>query len=113
MIQHVWQGSDAELEEEAVKSHRALCAIHAQQPRKAFNQASALSDKDSSELWNSSQMECRPFKDPTYDLRRMEQEVAVQAVPVVQELAVQATPQRVSSATLCTSNSLPLTGHPL
>jgi hypothetical protein len=40
-------------------------------------------------------MECRPFKDPTYDLRRMEQDMAVQAVPVTQDLAVQATPARV------------------
>ena len=97
---HVWQGSDAELEEEAIKSHRALCVLQAQQPLKAFSQACTLSDKDSSELWNSSQMECRPFKDPTYDLRRLEQEVAVQAVPKLQELAVQATPQRVSSSAL-------------
>ena len=42
-------------------------------------------------------MECRPFKDPTYDLRRMEQEVAVQAVPVTQDLAIQATPARVGT----------------
>ncbi len=40
-------------------------------------------------------MECRPFKDPTYDLRRMEQDMAVQAVPLTQDLAVQATPARV------------------
>ena len=101
---HMWQGSDAELEEEAVRSHRAACVLLAQQPRQAFSQPCSLSDKDSSELWNSSQMECRPFKDPTYDLRRLEQEVAVQAVPVLQDLAVQATPQRVSlshSWTLC------------
>ncbi len=40
-------------------------------------------------------MECRPFKDPTYALRRMEQDMAVQAVPLTQDLAVQATPARV------------------
>ena len=90
------QGSDAELEEETVKAHRGRCVLLAQQPRQAFHQTTNLSDKDSSELWNSSQMECRPFKDPTYDLRRMEQDIGIQAVPVTQDLAIQATPARVS-----------------
>ena len=67
----------------------------AQQPRRAFHQLCNLTDKDSSELWNSSHMECRPFKDPTYDLRRLEQDIAIQAVPLTQDLAVQATPTRV------------------
>jgi len=91
----VLQGSDVELEEAAITSHRPPCVLLAHQPRRAFHQVCNLSDKDSSELWNSSQMECRPFKDPTYDLRRMEQDMAVQAVPVTQDLAVQATPARV------------------
>ena len=94
------QGSDAELEEAAVTSHRAACVMLAQQPRRAFHQLCNLSDKDSSELWNSSHMECRPFKDPTYDLRRMEQDMAVQAVPLTQELSIQATPARVSACLL-------------
>ncbi|KAL0054665.1 hypothetical protein WJX82_000717 [Trebouxia sp. C0006] len=91
-----WQclGSDVELEEAAITSHRPPCVLLAHQPRRAFHQVCNLSDKDSSELWNSSQMECRPFKDPTYDLRRMEQDTAVQAVPLTQDLAVQATPAR-------------------
>ena len=93
------QGSDAELEEAAVTSHRGHCVLLAQQPRRAFHQTTNLSDKDSSELWNSSQMECRPFKDPTYDLRRVEQDIGVQAVPVTQDLAIQATPARVSLPT--------------
>lgn len=93
------QGSDAELQEAAVTSHRRRCVLLAQQPRQAFHQTTNLSDKDSSELWNSSQMECRPFKDPTYDLRRLEQEIGVQAVPVTQDLAIQATPARVSLPT--------------
>ena len=90
------QGSDAELEEETVTAHRSRCVLLAQQHRRAFHQTTNLSDKDSSELWNSSHMECRPFKDPTYDLRRMEQDIGIQAVPVTQDLAIQATPARVS-----------------
>ena len=93
------QGSDAELEEAAVVSHRERCVLLAQQPRRVFHQTTNLSDKDSSELWNSSQMECRPFKDPTYDLRRLEQDIGVQAVPLTQDLAIQATPARVSFPT--------------
>lgn len=80
-------------------SHRGRCVLLAHQPRRAFHQTTNLSDKDSSELWNSSQMECRPFKDPTYDLRCLEQDIAVQAVPVTQDLAIQATPARVSLPT--------------
>ena len=100
------QGSDAELEEAAVTSHRDHCVLLAQQPRRAFHQTTNLSDKDSSELWNSSQMECRPFKDPTYDLRRLEQDVGVQAVPVTQDLAIQATPSRVSLPTPTLGSSI-------
>ncbi|KAL3133575.1 hypothetical protein ABBQ38_007422 [Trebouxia sp. C0009 RCD-2024] len=101
-----WQclGSDAELDEAAVTSHRGPCVLLAQQPRRAFHQTTNLSDKDSSELWNSSQMECRPFKDPTYDLRRLELDMAVQAVPVTQDLAIQATPARVSPLIDCMHN---------
>lgn len=95
------QGSDAELEEAAVTAHRGPCVLLAQQPRRAFHQTTNLSDKDSSELWNSSQMECRPFKDPTYDLRRLELDMAVQAVPVTQDLAIQATPARVCLLIAC------------
>jgi len=36
-------------------------------------------------------MECRPFKDPGFDLVRMEHDMGVQAVPVETEAAVQAT----------------------
>lgn len=34
-------------------------------------------------------MECRPFKDPNFDLRRSEQDVAVQAVPPATDQGVQ------------------------
>ena len=37
------------------------------------------------------QMEVRPFRDSNYDLRRVEQDIAVQAVVVVQDTGVQAT----------------------
>ena len=77
----------------------------AQQPRRAFHQLCNLTDKDSSELWNSSHMECRPFKDPTYDLRRLEQDIAIQAVPLTEDLAIQATPARVRPCAVLTSLS--------
>lgn len=43
-----------------------------------FLQEYKFGDKDSHELWNSTHMECRPFKDPNFDLRRAELDIAIQ-----------------------------------
>ena len=43
-------------------------------------------------------MEVRPFRDSNYDLRRVEQDMAAQAVVVVQDTAVQATGGQVRGA---------------
>jgi hypothetical protein len=48
-----------------------------------------LTDVGASDLWNSAQNECRPFKDPNYDLRRARREGGVQAVPQLVERGVQ------------------------
>lgn len=57
--------------------------------RREFGQPPRLSDKDAHELWNSSHMECRPYKDATFTKRRMEHDKATQAIPGTQETAVQ------------------------
>ena len=57
--------------------------------RRDFGGVCKLADKDAHELWNSSQMECRPFKDPNFDMRKMEQEVAVTCIRPTLETAVQ------------------------
>jgi len=58
-------------------------------PRRAFGAAVSLSDAPAAELWASSTSEVWPFKDAAYDLKRVTLEAAAQAVPVLQEAAVQ------------------------
>jgi len=83
-------GSEVEIEEASVRPRREAVRMVVQRKRREFNLAFRLSDKDAHELWNSSQMECRPFKDPNFDLRKMEQDVAVQAVAATASVWVQA-----------------------
>ena len=72
-----------------MRTRREPIRIIIQRKRKDFRQAFKLADKDAHELWNSSQMECRPFKDPNFDMRKMEQEVAVTCIRPTLETAVQ------------------------
>ena len=53
-----------------------------------------FSDADSVELWNSAQMECRPFKEKTPSVYFLEADAAVQAVPETTSIEIQATPGR-------------------
>ena len=156
------QGSEVDIEEESAAQSRPGLLVLARRARQHFRRPCVLSDKDSAELWNSSQagcqmllccayrqgpcptgmlhlcsrsclkaccsthselfvltwrllvtggccadvpqqaphhtflmamlqMEVRPFRDSNYDLRRVEQDMAVQAVVVVQDTGVQAT----------------------
>lgn len=57
--------------------------------RREFGRPARLSDKDAHELWNSSHMECRPYKDATFTKRRMEHDKGTQAIPAVSETAAQ------------------------
>ena len=65
-----------------------------------LGQAYDFTDKDASELWNSSQMECRPFKDPNFELIRLEKDVAVQAIPTSVDCGSQATKNRSINAVM-------------
>lgn len=58
-------------------------------PRRGFGAPLALADVPAAELWASNTMEARPFKDANYELRKAQLEAAVQAVPRLQEAAVQ------------------------
>ncbi|GAX83067.1 hypothetical protein CEUSTIGMA_g10493.t1 [Chlamydomonas eustigma] len=84
------RGSELEIEEASVFAKREPLQMVIQRRRREFYQAFKLTDKDAHELWNSSQMECRPFKDPNFDLRHLEQERGVQAVPETSSIAIQA-----------------------
>ncbi|KXZ55747.1 hypothetical protein GPECTOR_2g1297 [Gonium pectorale] len=87
-----WQsmGSEVDIEEASVRPRRDPIRLVVQRRRREFHAPNIkLADKDAHELWNSSQMECRPFKDPNFDMRRMEQDVGVQAVAPLREMGTQ------------------------
>lgn len=77
------------MEEAAVRSGRQPVVVAVQRKRRLFNAPAALGDRDAAELWNSAHMECRPFKDPNFDLRRAVIDTAVQAVPPLVDMSVQ------------------------
>ena len=83
--------NEAEIEEASISSTRETVTVTISRKRREFGAPYKFSDKDSQELWNSSQMECRPFKDPNFELKRLEREVGVQAIPETTERPIQAT----------------------
>lgn len=74
-------GSEVEVDLMQVRPQRPKLLCLAERRRAFFNREVNLSDRESHDLWNSSQMECRPFKDPNFDLKRFETETGVQASP--------------------------------
>lgn len=90
----VTKGSEQEIEDTIVRPRRDTIQMIVQRRRREFNQPIKFGDKDAHELWNSSQMECRPFKDPNFDLRKMEQDCGTQAVPATMEVSIQASGNR-------------------
>ncbi|KAK3283163.1 hypothetical protein CYMTET_9130 [Cymbomonas tetramitiformis] len=87
----VSQGSELEIEEAMAKPTRELLVVSIARKRREFGASHKFSDKDSQELWNSSQMECRPFKDPNFELKRLEHELGIQAIASKVLVSVQAT----------------------
>lgn len=83
-------GSEADLEEESVRPSASLAALKLVRKRKHFGAALQLSATDAQELFSSAQCECRPFRDPHFDLRRHEVDVGVQAAPPTRHAAAQA-----------------------
>ena len=87
-------GSAAELAERAVHPLRGRVRMAFSRPRRGFGERLKLSDRDAQELWSSGQMECRPHKDPNFELRRAEMEVGCQGVMPTADAGVQAAPGR-------------------
>lgn len=48
------------------------------------------------ETWTSSAMECRPFKDPSFEHFMVEQDTATQAIPVIKDTGAQTVQLRES-----------------
>jgi len=84
-------GSEVEIEAARAKPTREPLVVQISRRRREFKAPYKFTDKDSQELWNSSQMECRPFKDPNFELRRMEHDMGIQAVAEDVDACVQAT----------------------
>lgn len=75
----------------------------------------ARRSKDAQEMWNSSHMSINHFKDDNYSLVRREMEVAVQAVPLMVDTAIQATgacPIALSQPTAASLEGAPLLESP-
>jgi hypothetical protein len=81
---------------ESVTATRDPILIRATKKRRDFYQKIALADRDSLETWSSSQMECRPFKDPSFDKYMLEQDTASQAIPDTKDTAAQTVQLRCS-----------------
>jgi len=81
----VSQGSEAEIEDEAVQTTRELFVLSMVRKRREFGAAYKFSDRDAQEDPNLTQNDCRPYKDPNFELRRKEHHIGVQACPEVAE----------------------------
>ncbi|KAJ3291525.1 WD repeat-containing protein 63 [Borealophlyctis nickersoniae] len=70
-------GSDKEIDSEKVVHNRDLIHVRVSRKRRDFGSLCKFGDRDAHDGF----VECRPFRDPTYELSRMEVTAAVQAVP--------------------------------
>ncbi|KAJ3039952.1 WD repeat-containing protein 63 [Rhizophlyctis rosea] len=70
-------GSDKEIESETVTHNRQLINVKVSRKRREFGGPCKFGDRDAHDGFT----ECRPFRDPTYEITRMEVTAAVQAVP--------------------------------
>ncbi|KAJ3055753.1 WD repeat-containing protein 63 [Rhizophlyctis rosea] len=70
-------GSDKEIEAEMVVHNRQLIHVKVSRKRREFGSPCKFGDRDGHDGFT----ECRPFRDPTYEITRMELPAAVQAVP--------------------------------
>ena len=59
-------GSEFDIEEESIAPGGVPVVIEVFRKRREFGVDVKLVDTDSADLWNSSQMECRPFKGGVY-----------------------------------------------
>mmetsp|Transcript_38086 Transcript_38086/g.64023 ORF Transcript_38086/g.64023 Transcript_38086/m.64023 type:complete len:812 (-) Transcript_38086:308-2743(-) len=87
----VSQGSEVEIEECKAHPTRETLVISISRKRREFGLSFKLGDKDAQELWNSSQMECRPYRDSNFELKRIEHDMGTQAIPAKVDMSVQAT----------------------
>ena len=84
-------GSEAEIVEEAIHKTRDPYVLAMVRKRREFGAAYKFSDRDAQEDPNLTQNDCRPYKDPNFELRRKELSVGVQAIPESADAKAQTT----------------------
>jgi len=84
-------GSEAEITEEAVGPTRANYVLALSRRRREFQSPYKFADRDSHEDPNLQYNDCRPYKDPNFELKRMTHDLAIQAVPPLAEAKTQTT----------------------
>ncbi|KAH7299086.1 hypothetical protein KP509_25G072000 [Ceratopteris richardii] len=82
-------GTEKEIDAMSFKLSRDKVVVKASRKWKEFGGECSFGDRDSVETFSSSTMECRPFKDQSYDKALAEQEVSIQSVPDVNNVAAQ------------------------
>ena len=69
-------GSELEIDEQTVHYNRSLLNVNISRKRREFNSTFKFIDRDAADDLN----DFRPYKDPNFELRRIEKSIAVQAV---------------------------------
>lgn len=87
----VSRGSEAEIAEESVVPQRELFVLALARKRREFATPYKFSDRDAQEDPNIQQNDCRPYKDPNFELRRNEHQLGTQAVPEKAQAKTQTT----------------------
>ncbi|KAI5058000.1 hypothetical protein GOP47_0028015 [Adiantum capillus-veneris] len=81
--------TEREIDAMSLRSSREKIVVKASRKWKEFGTSWSFADRDAMETFSSGTMECRPFKDQSYDKALAEQEVAIQSVPNVKNVAAQ------------------------
>ncbi|KAJ3138701.1 WD repeat-containing protein 63 [Geranomyces variabilis] len=87
VVSKPWEsyGSEREIEADWVVNSRELLNIQVSRRRRHFGAACKFGDRDAHDGYS----ECKPYKDPTYEISRMELSQATQAIPDLADGSVQ------------------------
>ncbi|KAJ3157426.1 WD repeat-containing protein 63 [Geranomyces michiganensis] len=87
VVSKTWEsyGSEREIEADWVVNTRELLNIQVSRRRRQFGAACKFGDRDAHDGYS----ECKPYKDPTYEISRMELSQGVQAIPDLADGSVQ------------------------
>ena len=88
----VSQGSEVEISEESVITMRPPYVLALTRSRREFGQKhTTFQDRDSHDDPNAQYNDCRPYKDPNFELQRWTHDMAVQALPARADTHAQTT----------------------